>query len=867
MRHPTHNPVLMLALVSSLAFPAVGSIFPAPALLSSAGLIQQSQPAHASDVIFVQNVGQFDPGARFQAHTAGATIWLAQDAIWLTLIEPEQTNPDPDSLDQKPSVKAGIAAPRRVVHLRLSFVGANPQPRLEPFDPQEVQVSYFKGSDPAGWRSSVPVWRGVRYLGLYPGIDLELLGQDGQLSPRLLAHPGADLGAVRLQVQGAGGLSLDGDRLLLDTPLGAFSLPMFQVVGAVRPAGLLPSLEGDQVLAPFASLFPAGSLAQASDTTSLVYATFLGGLGLDNQWAMAVDSSGFMYLGGFSLGTDFPVTPGAYDLSMAGITDAYVAKLNPSGSALVYATYLGGSGIEEGFAMAIDSGGAAYLTGWTTSADFPTTPGAFDRTMNAISTDDGDAFLTKLNSSGSSLVFSTYLGGKYIDEGDAIALDASGSAYVAGYTQGGNFPTTAGAFDTTYNLDTDGFVTKFNPQGSALLYSTYLGGGGSDVVADIALDPNGAAYVTGSTRSAAFPTTPGAFDTSFNLCMDAFVTKLHPSGSTLEYSTYLGGRGFGCGPTGNGFDAGNGIAVDSSGSAYVVGGCDEDNFPVTIGAYDPYFNGDLDAFIAKFNPSGSELLYATFLGDTGWEAAHDIALDSSGAAYVTGQTRSNHFPTTPGALDTARFADEGFAAKFSPSGSALVYSTYLGGDDYEDGRDIAVDSSRAVYLTGSTGSSNFPSTPGSFNPSFNGDRDAYAIKMWMAAPDVDAYVQAPTSHPALPGGIVNIPISYGNAGLTTAASPVLTATLHADLVYLSDTSGIAPVVSGQALVWSLPDLPFSSSGSFYLRLRLPAPALPGAHYPVQLQIASTGVEDNPADNALILDVVAVMKIFLPLVRR
>jgi hypothetical protein len=234
-----------------------------------------------------------------------------------------------------------------------------------------------------------------------------------------------------------------------------------------------------------------------------------------------VDGAGNAYVTGFTFSADFPTTPGAFDTTFnPGTFDAFVTKLNPAGSALVYSTYLGGASTDQGFGIAVDAAGNAYVTGWTVSADFPTTPGAFDTTAAGA-----DAFVTKLNPAGSALVYSTYLGGASTDQGFGIAVDGAGNAYVTGLTVSADFPTTPGAFDTTFNGGGDAFMTKLNPAGSALVYSTYLGGASNDQGSGIAVDGAGNAYVTGSTFSADFPTTPGAFDTTFNGSIDAFVTK------------------------------------------------------------------------------------------------------------------------------------------------------------------------------------------------------------------------------------------------------------------------------------------------------------------------------------------------------
>jgi hypothetical protein len=354
----------------------------------------------------------------------------------------------------------------------------------------------------------------------------------------------------------------------------------------------------------------------------------------------------------------------------------------------------------------------------------------FPTTVGAFDTigDSQDVFVTKFNPSGSALVYSTFLGGSGSDFGLGIAVDTSGSAYVTGASIASNFPTTIGAFDTTHNGSFDGFVTKLNPSGSALVYSTFFGGLSLDEADDIALDASGSAYVTGQTFSSDFPTTVGATDTTFNGEIDVFVTKLNPSGSALVYSTFLGG---------NSSDAGLAIALDSSGNAYVTGFTFSTNFPTTVGAFDVTHNGSFDgfvrsdAFVTKLNLSGSALVYSTFLGGTSTESGLGIAVDTSGSAYVTGDTSSFDFPTTVGAFDTT-YNGEGdvFVTKLNPSGAApLVYSTFLGGSDNDTGRGIALDTSGTAYVAGRTRSFNFPTTVDAFDTTYNGEGDVFVTKL------------------------------------------------------------------------------------------------------------------------------------------
>src|SRR6266571_5400165 len=350
----------------------------------------------------------------------------------------------------------------------------------------------------------------------------------------------------------------------------------------------------------------------------LAYSTYLGGDNFDRSSAIAVDPLGNAYVTGFALSTDFPTTAGAVQATFGGGgEDAFVTKLNPTGSGLVYSTYLGGTSNDEAWGIGVDAAGSVYVTGFTLSTDFPATAGAYQTTFFGW-----DAFVTKLDPTGSSLVYSTSLG--VSDEGFGIAVDALGNAYVTGisfpsiYTK--NFPTTPGAFQTTFGGVLDAFVTKLNPTGSALVYSTYLGGKDYDEGFRIAVDALGNAYVTGPTQSTDFPTTTGAFQTTFGGVFgyrQPFVTKLNPTGSALVYSTYLGGRGD---------SDSEGIAVDALGNAYVTGNT-TGAFPTTAGAFQATFGGGFyDAFVTKLDPTGSGLVYSTYLGGTGSDQAWGIAV-------------------------------------------------------------------------------------------------------------------------------------------------------------------------------------------------------------------------------------------------
>ncbi len=385
--------------------------------------------------------------------------------------------------------------------------------------------------------------------------------------------------------------------------------------------------------------------------------------------AIAVDSSGKAYIAGETSdgATDYPTTSGAYDESQNGGIDAFVTKLNASGSALEYSTFLGGSSTDIAYAIAVDSSGKAYVTGSTANGvtDFPTTSGAYDEIHNGVT----DVFVAKLNATGTDLEYSTLIGGSLSDDAYAIAIDSSGKAYITGETTdsaSSDYPTTAGAYDESHNGISDVFVTKLNADGSDLDYSTFLGGSNIDIGYGIAVDSSGKAYVTGSTTDATtdFPTTSGAYDETHNGSLDVFITKLNATGTALEYSTFLGGSGS---------ESGRGIALDAYNGAYVTGFTSSSNLPV-YQAYQKTNAGGDDVFIACFSADGASLLYSIYHGGSGGDYSYALAIDSDAAAYITGSTadHTTDLPTTSGAYDTSHNgSSDAYVSKFDFFWSAV----------------------------------------------------------------------------------------------------------------------------------------------------------------------------------------------------
>ena len=611
-----------------------------------------------------------------------------------------------------------LAVPPAVVRMKL--VGANPSPRVSGLEELPGRSNYFLGNDPSKWRTNVPTYAKVQYKDVYPGVDLVYYGNQRELEYDLIVAPGANPEAIQLAFEGEDELELDGQGdLVLHSDGGQVRLHkplVYQQVDGVRReiAGAYVLNGGRQV----------GFQVAAYDASKpliidpvLEYSTYLGGSNNDFGNAIAVDGSGNAYVTGTTESTDFPtanpIQP-AFSGGSGGATDVFVTKLNAAGDALVYSTHLGGFGDERGFGIAVDDLGNAYVTGETLSSNFPTAS-----PIQAANGGLSDAFVTKLNAAGDALVYSTYLGGSLFEQGNGIAVDAAGNAYVMGLTNSTDFPT-ASPLQPTYGGGTfDVFVTKLNAAGDALVYSTYLGGSGSEILqfGAISADASGNAYVAGSTSSTDFPTA-SPIQASQGGSFDAFVTKLNTAGNALVYSTYLGGSGS---------DRGLAIAVDASGNAYVTGFTGSTEFP-TASPIQAANGGLSDAFVTKLNAAGDALVYSTYLGGSSSDVGYGIAVDAAGNAYVMGETDSTEFPTASPIQSALGGFDDAFVTKLNAAGNALVYSTYLGGSAADHGAGIALDGAGRAYVTGSTYSSNFP-TINAIQPTNAGGQYAFVTKI------------------------------------------------------------------------------------------------------------------------------------------
>jgi hypothetical protein len=626
---------------------------------------------------FEPNVGQVQGQANFLSHGPGYELLLRPGDATLAL--------------QKPSA-AGTVATSQV--LDLHWIGANPNGTATALDPLSGVSNYLIGNDPSQWHTNVPTYGQVEYQNLYPGINAIYYGnQGGQLEFDLVLQPGANPGTIQLQIKGAQSISLDGQRnLVLHTAAGDViekAPTVYQQINGARQA-----LAGRYVIennhtVGFAIAAYNADLPLTIDPT-MTYSTFFGGGNFEEGEGIAADRSGNAYITAGTDSADFPTTPGAFQTTFAGNSDATIVKLNAAGTAVVYSTYIGGTDYDQVDGLAIGPDGSAYITGETTSTNFPT--------LNAYQPHNAglyDIFLTRLNPAGNGLVYSTYFGTSGDEIAYGIAVDQYGNAFITG-SGPTNFPVINSVALSSHTGASVAFIGKFNPYGS-LLYSTWAGGSqGFSDGRGIAVDSAGNAYVTGDTGGTNFPIVGGEQPHLNGSANDAFVIKLNDAGNSILYSTYLGGTNQ---------EQGSAIAVDANDNFYVTGFTYSSNFPLWNAVH--AYSGGQDAFVTKFNASGS-LAYSTYLGGSGSDQSNGIGVDSNGDAWVVGATQSTNFPTTANALQSTFGGNsDGFVSEFSPTGSQR-YSSYLGGAVSDAANAVAVDSGGSVYVTGGTQSGNFP---------------------------------------------------------------------------------------------------------------------------------------------------------------
>ena len=681
------------------------------AVVQSAGAAARSDSARLP-MAFEANRGQVNERAKFLSRCSGYTLFLTPQEAVLAL-----------PVGEKSSV------------LRLQFEGSRQTPLIEGVEPLPGTVNYFRGSDPAGWLSKIPTYERVRYSEIYEGIDLVFYGnEEGRLEYDFIVAPGADPNQIRLRLDGADEVRLGEDGLLVarlgdrevvhrapaiyqqrqDQPGRDAVLGRYVLGGDNRVGFEVEDYDADRRLV----IDPV-----------LVFSSFIGGDRRDHARGIDLGPDGSVYIFGETGSVDFPVVNALQPDRFDNFQDAFVMKLNPAGTVVIYATYLGGSGGDLGLDIAVNAEGCAYVVG-TAGTTFPVTPGAFQTER----TGPRSGYVAKISADGSQIDAATLFTGRRSEEIYAVALDTEGYPYITGYSTSDDLPTTPGSYQPTRTVtinQTGVFVAKLMPDLSGLVYSTHIDS--PDFEDGRAIDVyEFSAYITGSADSDDYPTTPGVVQPLKNGApRDSFVTKLSPDGSSLVYSTFIGG---------DNLDIPHGIAVGVTGSAYITGDTTGFNYPTTPGAFVTSRNAAGGAFVTKLSPDGSSNVYSTYLSERAFEHGDSIKVDRQGAAYVVGLTNNVTFPVTSNALQPmlANRSRDAFLVKLSYDGSRQLYSSFHGGDDTDSvgqpqssttlSDALAVRNCQA-YFVGRSDSPNFPLMDPFQATLGGGDWDAFVSKV------------------------------------------------------------------------------------------------------------------------------------------
>lgn len=675
-----------------------------------------------------------------------------------------------------------VGFPNSRTPLRMKFSGANLFAEIKGVDALPGHENYLLGNQQTNWRTDVPTFRKVIYEEIYPHTNLIYYGSERELEYDFQLAPGADPDLIRISFDRQARLRLSADGSLVISVRNNEVIQRKPVVYQETDGRRQPIAGRYVLLSKHEIGFAVGAYDRRRTLIidpTLVFSTYLGGAGDDTGSSIARDASGNIYIAGSTTSVNFP-THGAAFSTNKGLTDIFVTKIDPTGASIIYSTYIGGSGIDRADGITVDPDGNAYVVGRVgdTSTDFPTTAGALATSYRG---GDFDGIVFKLNAGGNALVYSTFLGGDDNDSTEGIALDSSRNAYLTGGTRSTSFPVTANAFQSFRAGDTDAFLTKLNAAGSAVLYSTLLGGSSTDRGSGVVVDASGNAYVAGYSGSPDFPT-QNAFQIFSGGSFDAFVAKIDTSGNgaaSLVFSTYLGGIGD---------DKAYGIALDNSGSnLYIAGQTSSNNFPL-LNPVQPGFGGLYDAFVARLSTTGTKV-YASYLGGSGDDRANGVTVNSAGEAYVTGFTSSTNFPTVSPLQIANAGGFDAFLAKLNSGGSVLLYSTYFGGSGNESNtttvtstNPIAVDSSNNAYLVGYTSSTNVP-TASALQSSSAGGQDVFLAKISDTSPLADFSLSiSPGSRTVSPGGATTFTVTATPQGGFTGTISLLASGLSNDSI-------------------------------------------------------------------------------------
>jgi hypothetical protein len=648
----------------------------------------------AQPLTFVPNMGQWDSRVVYRTEANGAVFYFCRDEVDYMFVR------NTDQLEESPETQLGIETDnldraiykKEAILIKARFVGANADAAINGLDRLTQSNNYYLGNNPDRWHTRVPCYGSVIYKDIYPGVDLRYYGNNRSIKYDFIVAPGADISRIRIQYEGVDQLGVTNDgSLSAVSPFG----PVYELTPYIyqEKNGQKKEIAGRYVITePGVFGFVIDDNCDQSVPLvidpELVYSTYLGGNRYDKVNGITVNDHGEAYVTGYTMSTNFPVlNPYQPSLLDTLTADVFITRLNSDGNGIISSTYLGGiTGGEQGMGIKLDDAGYIYMGGATNSRDFPTV------NPYQLHQNDGDVIALKLTPNGDSLIYSTYIGGIANEYPYGFAIDKAGCAYLTGVTSSPNYPTKNPILTDMTNLDA--FVTKLAPTGDSLIYSTYLGGDNIEIGYGIAVDKEGQAYIGGITTSSDFPM---VYSQQGHVRLDdVFVTKLNPAGSDFRYSTYIAGYME---------DRAMSLAIDEEGHVYITGVARSSDYPLQNPIQT--FQYDRDAFVTKLAPTRCIIEFSTYLGGDAYDLGSGIAVDSRGNMYIVGYTGSTNYPTVNPMQTDQRYFD-GFFTKINGASNSIEYSTYLAGYDSDYGLAIALDKSDNIYITGFTYSADFP---------------------------------------------------------------------------------------------------------------------------------------------------------------
>ena len=732
-------------------------------------ILKFSESVNKSKLCFIVNKGQWPNEVKYMAKLNNLNIWVTDSDIILDFYKDKFESGNKEGINRinnsdidkyQNAIRYG-----QVIKMKVSISDIKEKSIVKGNFQQKGLFNYFLGNSPSDWYSGVPSFSELIMQNLISDLKIRLYFDSNCLKYDVIIPPNTDINNLKIEINGQNGLNVTKEnKLTINSELGNIeqrNLYAYQLDDGVKRKVNCNFKIFDNNKVGFDIGTYNKSLPLIIDP--LIYSTFIGGAAYDDGWTIALDTLNNTYIAGTTGSANYPTTSGAYKTSFTGggSFDAYVTKLNPTGTSLIYSTYLGGNDIDYGLGINVMPNGEAVVAGKTASTNFPVTSGAFQTSNGGGAS---DVFVTRLNSTGSALIYSTYIGGNGTDYANHIKLDQNGNVYLTGLTGSTNFPTTNGCYRSYNSGSIDVFVAKLNSNGNSLGFSTYIGGSAYDEALDLTFDSSGNVYVVGYTSSTNFPVTSSAYQKTFGGgTYDGLIVKFNSNASSLLFSSYFGKSG-----DEKIFD----IILDQNNNLIFTGNTTSSSFQATSGAYQTSYGGTQDGFVAKMNSQGSSLLIFSYLGGSGSDDPRGLVLDGYGNVYISGTTASTNFPVTNCSYQQSYGGGSSdlFLTKMNSSLSDIIYSTLIGGNNADQLiTDINLDRNGNVIVCARTNSTNFPVTSGAYNTSYSGGSDDVAvIKMDMTYPSSSIYTGTLSTTTFCGGGTVSVPFSsscpfnYGN---------------------------------------------------------------------------------------------------------